>query len=109
MRYILRQQNAFLLGWNWGSEGIKIDSALFINSYHDIPNSTATNKIENIIAVEQFLDGQHIVGNRFHNAIINSMSAYFEPTLNINPAVDFVPSERNTNGAVFGFLANNKI
>ena len=28
---IIREQTSFLIGWNWGSEGIKIDSALYFN------------------------------------------------------------------------------
>lgn len=29
--------NHFLRGWNWGSVGRKLDDALFINSYHHMP------------------------------------------------------------------------
>src|SRR5690606_31257831 len=81
---IKREQNSFLLGWNWGSPGEKLDDALYINAYHDMPDHPNNDKVDSIRSIEQFLWGQHILGNRFKNAIINSMSVYFEPTIYID-------------------------
>ena len=33
---IQRDQNKFLLGWNWGSPGRDLDNALMMNAYHDL-------------------------------------------------------------------------
>lgn len=35
---VFRGSMGFPLGWNWCSEGIKLDSAMYINSYHKLPN-----------------------------------------------------------------------
>lgn len=59
----------FVKGWNWGSPGKKLDSAMLMNTYHDFPESSTDTKY-NVKTMEvpgQW--GSYITGGRNYNYV----------------------------------------
>lgn len=111
---ILRpNQDKFFIGWNWGTPGKKLDDAMYINMYHGYPKVLSGNNddyADNISIVQPV--GGGVVSGRPSGALFNSQSLYLEPTIKvINPESgnEFFPTQRNKEGAVFGFQKRNKI
>ena len=80
---MINRSNVFKLGWNWGNHGKKLDDALNINLYHDVPNSAiidtlfTTDKSDNILGIEIV---PHVSGNKVSDMVINAMALGFEPS-----------------------------
>ena len=49
---IEREQDKFIIGWNWGSEGEKLDDAMYMNSYHGYPFGT-TNVGDSMLLMQK--------------------------------------------------------
>lgn len=106
-------QHHFILGWNWGSPGKKLDDALFMNFYHGYPTAGQDNNDDyaNNIRISQQLGGD-IIGGRLQDVTFNTQSLYLEPTIKVinpNGNNEFFPTMRNREGSVFGFQKRNKI
>lgn len=100
-------QHDFILGWNWGTPGKKLDDALLMNLYHGYPTSgqSSNDDYADSIRVIQNLKGD-IIGGRLSDAIFNTQSFYLEPTIKVvrdDSPNEFIPTLRNSNGAIFGF------
>lgn len=58
-------QHKFILGWNWGTPGKKIDDILYMNLYHGYPTAGQSNNddyADNIRIIQQ-LGGNTIGGS----------------------------------------------
>ncbi len=96
-------QHDFILGWNWGTPGKKLDDALLMNLYHGYPTAgqSSNDDYADSIRVIQNLKGD-IIGGRLSDAIFNTQSLYLEPTIKVVTAdspTEFIPTLRNKNGA----------
>ncbi len=94
----------FVKGWNWGSPGARIDSALNINFYHNIDYSSS-DYIPNMNLVAP-LRGK-IVGGRNADVVFNALSLHLEPTLKVDTSDNFKGRTGDNTGAVFGFKYRN--
>lgn len=61
-------QHKFILGWNWGSPGKKLDDALYMNFYHGYPFTGSSTNINyaDSIRISQQLGGDVIGFICFH-------------------------------------------
>ena len=108
---IYPHQEDFFLGWNWGTPSEKLDDALFMNFYHGYPSNSSDNNDDyaDSVLIIQNIDGD-IVSGRPSSAIFNSQSLYLEPAIDVvhpDNSIDFAPTLRNENGAIFGFLGKD--
>ena len=53
---IVPEQQDFILGWNWGTAGKKLDDALNVNFYHSYPNDGSESE-------EDYADNIRIILN----------------------------------------------
>ncbi len=104
---LVRQTNSFIKGWNWGSPGLKLDSAMLMNSYHDYPaNSTDTKS--NILSMQKPGPwNANISGGRNFNLFFLGQSLHLEPTTKVDSTDNFRPRFGDINGSVFGFYNRN--
>lgn len=101
---INRGSLGFVKGWNWGSPGAPLDSALNINFYHNMNYSTSDYK-PNMNVAEQL--GGFIVGGRNSNVVFNALSLHLEPTIVVDTTENFQGRHGDNTGAVFGFKDRN--
>lgn len=96
---IINHQDRFIIGWNWGTPGRKLDSALNINFYHGYPKEGTPSDDEYIdsIIIAQNAE-EDIIGGRPQNSTFNSESMYLEPTIEVitpDSPREFQPTIRN--------------
>lgn len=91
--------NKFVFGWNWGSPGKKLDSALGMNFYHHYPENS-TDYLDSMIVAQPI---GNLVSGRPFNIPFNAQSLQIEPTINPDSTANFTPKVGDTTGAVFGF------
>ncbi len=101
------RSNSFVKGWNWGSPGQKLDSALLMNSYHDFPESSTDTKFDmkNMEVPGDW--GSNIIGGRNSNNVFLGLSLHLEPTIKVDSTYNFRPRFGDINGSVFGFYNRN--
>ncbi len=108
-----RNYHGFMIGWNWGSPGARLDSVMNINSYHGFSNSKLS--VENACAKNMLVIeppgrwNSYIVGARGRDCAFNAHSLYLEPALTVDETQSFTPANWNKTGAVFGFRDKNSI
>lgn len=113
----INRNRDFFLGWNWGSPGLKLDTSLLINSYHNFPvNSTLvkTNmKVMEVpgdgtnLTVPNNTWGTGLIGGRNSNNVWLGQSLHLEPTLTVDSTDNFIPRAGDKTNAVFGFEYRN--
>jgi hypothetical protein len=96
--------NYYILGWNWGSPGAKLDDVLNINTYHNL-NTSSTDYNDGMKTIE-VLEG--INGSRSTNVVLNAHALYLEPTITPTTEGAFVPRAGDYCGAVFGWKNINE-
>ncbi len=97
----------FIIGWNWGAEGKKLDEALFINSYHQMHLKTWQGNYigdykHDMTLFHPLQDS--ITGGRNCYNILNSHCLHLEPTIDVDSTTNFKPRVGDNTGGVFGFL-----
>jgi hypothetical protein len=97
--------NYYILGWNWGSPGAKLDDVLNINTYHNL-NTSSTDYNDGMKTIE-VLEG--INGSRSTNVVLNAHALYLEPTITPTTEGAFEPRAGDYCGAVFGWQNVNAI
>lgn len=104
---IQKNQNRFILGWNWGSPCKTIDEALKINAYHNFP-LTSTDVAPSMRIINPPGNwNQEVIGGRNSNRLSNSHSIHLEPTLPIDAKGDVIPRAADNTQSVFGFKYKN--
>ncbi len=104
---VKRNNPGFILGWNWGSAGRKLDEALQINTYHNFPtNSPEIGDNLNIIKPLGHW-ARPIISGRNSDNYFNGHSIYLEPSITVNTTTDEAPQSCENNGGVFGFQFKN--
>lgn len=82
-----------------------------MNFYHSYPivGSDNNDDYADSILIAQALKG-NVISGKPSTATFNSKSLYLEPTIQVihpDSPVEFQPTFRNQNGAVFGFMNKN--
>ena len=94
-------QTLFVKGWNWGTPGAHLDSALGINFYHDMPLGYGQHDFKYYMRVAKQMGG--VTGGRQCDNIFNAQYIYLEPTLIVDSTENFKGRYGDSTGAVFGF------
>lgn len=114
----LQNSKEFILGWNYGGPGAKLDAALNMNYFHGNIFETENNKNDHL-KTEPYnprviTSVDNLSGSRGFLRKINGQSLYLEPALNVASFCQipdkFQPiSEIDKAGAVFGFINRNTL
>ncbi|MBK9249460.1 MAG: hypothetical protein IPM69_15430 [Ignavibacteria bacterium] len=116
-----RNFNHFIIGWNWGGPGRKMDEALHANYYHmqyHPENGSGDSSFTDTLhfgkngrrvvsmynADSLILIGQHPDTNQR----INGQSILYKPVLTVDTSQWFIPRPYDRDGSVFGFKYKNK-
>jgi hypothetical protein len=101
------RSNNFVKGWNWGSPGRKLDTAMLMNAYHDFPYLSTDTK-SNILSMQKPGPwNANISGGRNGNYFFLGQALHLEPTINVDSTDNFRPRVGDINGSVFGFYNRN--
>jgi hypothetical protein len=121
VNYVNLDTNSFQIGWNWGSVGRKLDEALFINSYHHMPEEFVNNNYKffsntgsNMNVMEWMADPNYLKGGyyqaitgRVDTLMLNGLSMHIDPTIAVETTNSFRPRWNDKFGSVFGFQYHN--
>ena len=86
-------KNNFLLGWNWGQEGEKLDRSMMINGYHDFPFNNNNVKDSTLIIPNTWVHDiispsdtikYYIAGSHDGDVVLNAHCLQLEPTLTVD-------------------------
>ncbi len=98
--------NKFILGWNWGSPGKKLDEALKINTYHgfdfDQTKTSDLNNIKDSIMYFQYL--HDLIVSRAWDVPFTALSHFINSTIIVDSIDSFKPRPYDKTGAIFGLL-----
>ena len=110
--------NSFVIGWNWGGIGRKMDEALSATTYHSIPmtyvdypipsgfDTEIADNIKGIPYLWDYTNGNEFM-TRVKDRIMNGMSLLLEPAMAVTTA-DAAPARWNdVCGGVYGFQYQN--
>jgi hypothetical protein len=104
-------RKSFVRGWNWGSDGRKLDSALRVNTNHmNLDDDFASKSIYRFSSEADWIFGVKSIANGDRlDAITQAQAIQFEPEFaNYNPESDLYKRDFNSNvGSAFGFLSRN--
>ncbi len=101
------RSNNFVKGWNWGSPGKKLDSAMLMNAYHDFPESSIDTKYNLKTMEVPGVYGTNIIGGRNNNYVFLGQALHLEPTIKTDSTYNFKPRYGDNKGSVFGFYNRN--
>ncbi len=101
--------NGFIIGWNWGTPGAMLDSAMYINTYHGFDFESDDYLEDTYVMVPPVKWDSYIVGGRNNNYIFNAHCLYFDPSLIVDTSQSFIPRANDNTGAVMGFMDRDSI
>jgi len=102
---IIRTQNEFVIGWNWGGRGRELDNALKVNYYHGLDyNDDKTDYCDNPRVM-------YVLGDMVHscayNLPFNGRAMYYDPVLTVDSNINFQPRLYDKTGAILAFSYNS--
>lgn len=101
----------FVKGFNWSSQGARLDSAMHINFYHHMDLDTSFHDYYPNARLMQPLEHptRVIIGGRNNIRLFQGHSLYLDPTITVDSTLNFKPKPYDNTGSVFGFLNKSKV
>lgn len=106
----LEKQDRYIKAWNWGSICGNLDSSMFMDYEHNGDYPLTGNEfrirrnLKRIAALGGGLNSGHTA-----KGLLNSQLIVFEPTINCDSTINFIPKSNDTTFAVFGFYNKNMV
>jgi hypothetical protein len=94
--------NQFPIGWNWGSIGRKLDSALLFNYWHGGFYRPLADVYKDSLKYITGVDG--FTCGHMHPGRLNSMAVQFDPAITVDTTSNYQPPSWDNKGAIFGFI-----